>query len=294
MNTDAKQPLYIPLVLIFIQFLFGFNFITSKYSLMVMDPFGFSCVRFLIAGTSLLVISFFLKKRAYHFHKKHLFLIFLCGFTGVGLGQSLFMWGIKYSGAVNASIVSVSIPLFTLFVSFLRNQITLTQDKIIGIIGAVIGVLILKSESILHWENKSLLGDICLLMACLSLGVFISLSKDLFTDFPVTLGSALIFLVGGLLLIPLGSSYFEINRELLFQFPYLEAFLFSVFGGTLATYFLNNWVVRKVDPLKLSLFIYLQPVVAALFAYFLLGESITLYKIGASVIIFVSVLYSLK
>ena len=76
--------------------------------------------------------------------------------------------------------------------------------------------------------------------------------------------------------------------------PYFISIIFSVIGGTLMTYFLNGWVIKRVDPVKLSLFIYLQPVVASLIAYFYLGETLTAYKIIASVVIFGSVLLSLK
>lgn len=281
-------------VLVVIQVLFGVNFISSKFSLMVMDPFSFASFRFLVAGIVLGTYSFLFAKADKKLNAKMWKLIFLCALTGVAMGQSLFMWGIKFSGAINASVLSISIPLFTLLISYLRNQVQLNKFKIIGISGAFLGVLLLKSEDLLHWNSHSLIGDLCLLSACFSLGLFISLSKDLFSECSAMLGSSLIFLVGGTMLIPLGLGLQDIKFEMLFQNPYMISIIYSILGGTLMTYFLNGWVIKRVDPVKLSLFIYLQPIVASILAYMYLDESLTLFKIIASLIIFISVLVSLK
>ncbi len=262
---------------------------------MTMDPFSFSAFRFLLSGVVLGVYVMLFAKSETKLSKGVWKLIFLNALFGVAMGQSLFMWGIKLSGAINASVLAISIPLFTLLVSYLRKQVVLNKFKIIGIIGAFIGVAFLKSEDIVKMNTQNLIGDLCLLGACFSLGFFISISKDLYSQCSAKLGSSLIFLVGGAMLLPLGllmpASY---RPDLMIENPYLMSIIFSVIGGTLMTYFLNGWVIKRVDPVKLSLFIYLQPVVASLMAYFYLGESLTIYKVVASVVIFASVLLSLK
>lgn len=281
-------------VLIFIQILFGLNFITSKYVLEVIDPFSFTSFRFISAGIVLLFFGLAFDGSIKEIKLKTWGFIGLCTFFTVILGQSFFMFGIKYAGPVSASIYSITIPIFALLVSIARKQVKSNRYKVLGICGAVVGILIIKFNDIDAWNGPSGLGDLYLLLGCLSLSLSISYSKDLFALISAKLGTALIFLIGGTLLLPLGQEIGPITQRVLFSNPYFHCLLFSVLGGTLLTYLLTNWVIKKVDPFKLSIFIYLQPVITMFLAKLLFDENIGQVKILASLIIFSSVLLCLK
>jgi drug/metabolite transporter (DMT)-like permease len=55
---------------------------------------------------------------------------------------------------------------------------------------------------------------------------------------------------------------------------------------TLLTYFLNNWALAYAQPSQVAIAIYIQPVVAAAFAYFWLGTEITWRTVFSSLLIF--------
>ncbi len=46
--------------------------------------------------------------------------------------------------------------------------------------------------------------------------------------------------------------------------PLVSAVTFALIGGTLLTYGLNNWTLSKVRSSQVALFIYIQPVIAAM------------------------------
>jgi drug/metabolite transporter (DMT)-like permease len=75
-----------------------------------------------------------------------------------------------------------------------------------------------------------------------------------------------------------------------FSQHFWQFFVFSIVGATVITYFLNNWCLKRIESSKVALFIYIQPVVTAIVAYFTIGELITMRAIVASLVIFSGIL----
>ena len=71
-------------------------------------------------------------------------------------------------------------------------------------------------------------------------------------------------------------------------------FMFSVFGATLMTYFLINWSYKHLNPDVISIFIYLQPVVATVVAVNVLDESISAAQIVCALTLFFGVYLTAK
>jgi|GEM_PF-1986340 len=285
---EKLMPVFIAIILI--QILFGINFVTSKYVLSVMDPFTFTFFRFLLGGSILFGISSLLQTRK-SFSLKDLFKnkYLLMGIFSLFAGQLLFMLGLRYSSAFNASIISISIPIFTMIIAFFRNQISISSYKIAGLVLALCGAFILKASDFQE-GSISLGGDFFILFACLFFALHISISKDLFEKTPVLLGTSILFLISSIFVFPFIFIFGDITSILNISVtPYWEAGLFCLFGGTVSTYCLNNWAIKRVNPFKLSIFIYLQSVVAGLLGYHYLAEEITAPKVLASLLIFVAV-----
>ena len=70
--------------------------------------------------------------------------------------------------------------------------------------------------------------------------------------------------------------------------------VFSIFGATLLTYFLNNWALKRAPSGNVAIFIYLQPVVAGVIGYFFLKEVITMRMVICSGLILTGLLFSIS
>jgi drug/metabolite transporter (DMT)-like permease len=68
------------------------------------------------------------------------------------------------------------------------------------------------------------------------------------------------------------------------------AAVFAVLGATLMTYFLNFWALAHAKSSQVALYIYIQPVVAAVIAWLWQGEIPTPRTLAASVLIFLGML----
>jgi drug/metabolite transporter (DMT)-like permease len=74
----------------------------------------------------------------------------------------------------------------------------------------------------------------------------------------------------------------------------LGSAIFAVVGGTLMTYFLSNWALAHTHSTQVALFVYIQPVVAALFAWAWMGQPITPRMVASSGLVFVGVFLVLR
>lgn len=267
------------LTLIFIQILFGLNFVTSKYVLAHVDAWNFVLVRFLISGVTFFALLYlFPRLRGFaslKLEKKYLFWAIGLSILGFSLSQTLFLQGLKMTTATNTSILSTTIPLFTYVVAIARRKRQFDFVSLGGFILASIAILILKEVDQVSLGEGDLIGDTVVLLACLSIASFISYSRDFFMKVPSSVGTAYLFLFGAIFLLPfsIDSQSWEWLSELSSPL-FLSCLLFTIFGATLLTYFLSHWVIKKVSSEYLSLYIFLQPIVASLVGWAFLGETI--------------------
>jgi drug/metabolite transporter (DMT)-like permease len=96
----------------------------------------------------------------------------------------------------------------------------------------------------------------------------------------------------------LGISLVALPDWLHFQAPtfsssLLWAMAFSILGGTILTYFLNFWALAYARSSSVALFIYLQPIFAALLAWYAQGETPTPRTLLAGFMIFAGMLLAI-
>ena len=280
------------LLLTVVQILFGLNFVASKIVVGSWSATGFAAWRFIISGLFLLVVLKFIG-RSLHLERKHWKTLFLLSLFGLSISQCLFLWGLKNTTATNTSLISSTIPVFVFIINRIRKIGEWSKKKIFGLLLSFLGVLILRNIEDFSLSNQSFIGDIFVLLACVCLGGLISFSKDFYEDVNPLVGSAHMFWLGGVLLIPM---WYLFSQPLVpvFESSFNYALLYSIFGATCLTYLLNNIVLTKVDSDVVGLFIFLQPVVATSVAILFLGEILTVRMMISFALIALGVLFVIR
>ncbi len=275
------------ILLIIVQILFGVNFVASKIVVTSWSPFAFASLRFMASGVIILLVLKLMGKSIV-LKKEHWKSTFILAFVGFSLSQSCFLYGLSLTTATNTALISSTIPLFIFLINRFRGVGSWSKTKLIGLIVSFIGVLVLRKIENFSLSDQGMLGDLLVLAACSSLAMMISLSSDYFQKVDPIIGSAHMFWVGGLLLLPL----WLMNG---FTFPvdapagFYSSLLFSIIGATCLTYLFNNIALKRVDSDVVGLFIFLQPIVAAIFAYMTLGTQIEMRSLGAFLLILIGV-----
>lgn len=296
----AASPALITAALIAVQVLFGLNYVISKVVVTAFPPLVWASIRIIIAAVFMVGFALISRRpgspdlrRA---EDRKNFFIPLIGLSLLGMiiNQASFLVGLSRTTSTNSAVLNTMIPVFTLLIVTIRGQERLTIYKFLGFVLAFAGVLSLRRIEDFSLSDQTLIGDLLTLLNCLSYGLFLSFGKTFTERHDRVWTTAWLFLYGtfGLTLIALP----DYQRFVLPEFTPLlwGCMAFAVFGGTLATYFLNVWALSQTRSSSVALYIYIQPVIAAALAWVWWSEPISVRTLVSSGLIFLGMTLSLK
>ena len=220
---------------------------------------------------------------------KDIALLIVCSMVGIVGNQLLYVTGLSLTTAINATLLSTTIPVFTLFVSILFGYDRLSLRRLIGIMLAAVGVIYLVNPARADLSHQTTAGNLLLIGNSLLYAVYIVISKDLFERYGALNVITWIFLVGSVVTIPLGVySLQQENLSAIGTGVWLIVALIIIFP-TVGAYYLNAWALIKVPPSTVAVYIYLQPLIAFGIAPLLLGEQLSWRTGIATILIFAGV-----
>lgn len=214
----------------------------------------------------------------------------LCAVFGVAVNQLFFFEGLSRTTPINAGILMVVTPILVLVISniILREKITFL--KIAGIATGISGALfLLLAKGKGSFGNDTFLGDTFIFLNAASYAIYLVIVKPLmFKYHPVTV-MKWVFLLGLLMVLPFGFNEFSaITWNNIPSFIYYEIIYVIVFTTFLA-YLLNTYGLHHMNPSVVSIYIYLQPLLAAFIAVILGKDAIDFTKVISAVLIFTGV-----
>lgn len=279
--------------LILVQVLFGLNYVFSKVIVDNFPPLLWGSIRIILASAVMMTAAVLSGRKAPPRDRR--FFVPLIGFAllGIIINQSSFLVGLRMTTSTNSAVLNTLIPIFTLLVVTFRGQEPLTTTRVAGFVSAFLGVLVLRKVEEFTLSNKTFIGDLLTMLNCLSYAFFLSFSKKFLERNDRLWTTAWLFVYGSV-----GITALSVPSWPGFHWPVmtplmLGSMVFSVLGGTLATYFLNIWALAHARSSSVALFIYLQPMVAAVFAWAFFGQPITTRVVLASALILQGMLFSL-
>tara|TARA_B110000091_G_scaffold193132_1_gene217987 strand:- start:121 stop:1017 length:897 start_codon:yes stop_codon:yes gene_type:complete len=278
----------IALVLVSIATLiYGVTFTIAKDVMpLYVKPYAFILLRVSGATAVFWIAGLFVKsqKIAQQDYKK----IILAAFFGIALNMLCFFKGLSLTTPISASVMMVTSPIMVLIFSSILLKEKIVKIKIIGVFVGLIGtiLLIVYGNSSDDNTTNSTLGNFLVFVNAASYGLYLVLVKKLISKYnPITF-IKWFYLFGLILVIPFSFSEFtEISWTAMPTDICLKVG-FVILFTTCITYLFNIYGLSKLKPTTVSVFIYLQPVIATIFALFMGSDSLNLVKMGASVIIF--------
>lgn len=252
------------------------------------QPSGFILLR--VIGAVTLFSLFFFLFRYERVHRKDILKLAICGVFGVAINQLLFFEGLNLTTPINAAIIMTINPVLVIIMSGLILGEKINIRKGIGIALGLIGAstLILNGGS-LNSNTDFMLGNAFVFINAASYGLYLVLVKPLMQKYhPITV-MFYVFLFGLLYVLPFG--YTELIDVEWNHFPKKIIFevSFVVLCTTVIAYLLNSSALKYLNPSTVSIYIYLQPVLATLFAIFSAADSLDEMKIISASIIFIGV-----
>jgi drug/metabolite transporter (DMT)-like permease len=273
--------------------IFGFNIISCKQIALDgnITPMALFCLRSFGATLLFWIWSLFTAPRE-HIAPRDMGKVALASFLGLFMTRLSFLFAITQTTAIDASILATLSPIMTLIISaiFIRERIT--WSGVAGIALSVAGVLILIYHSVLlssGAESTSIWGIIGMVANCLCFASYVGIFKPLIQKYSVVTFMKWMFLFSSLMALPFAFSAFGASALAAVPRDVVWQVLYVVVGATFIAYFLIPIGQKRLRPVVVCMYTYVQPVIAMVIALALGLDRLTPLKILATLLVFAGV-----
>ncbi|ALU75751.1 multidrug transporter [Tenacibaculum dicentrarchi] len=270
--------------------IYGITFTVAKEVMpMYIKPFAFIVLRVAGATTVFWALGFFVNAKS--IEKSDYKKILITAFFGVGLNMLTFFKGLSYTTPISASVMMVTAPILVLIFASILLKERLMPRKIIGVIVGLVGAIILIAygSSANAAAKNIMLGNLLVFVNAASYAMYLVQAKKLIAKYHPIVFVKWLYLFGLLFVLPFGlSELMEVQWQIMPISIYLKAG-FVVLFTTCITYLCNLFALARLKPTTVSVFIYLQPVIASIYALMVGSDSFNTVKIVATLFIFLGV-----
>ena len=222
--------------------------------------------------------------------RKDLILMFFASMLGIVCNQGCFTFGLSLTSPVDASIITTTMPIFTLILAavFLREPVTRMKvgGLVLGSVGALLLILGTQSPSD---KASNLWGDVLCMSSQLSFACYLTVFKGLISRYSVFTLMKWMFTYAAVVFIPFSySDTMTTDFGALSFATWMQAAYVVLFG----TYFAYIFVVygqKNLRPTVVSMYNYMQPVVGSSVAVWMGLSSFGWDKALAAAMIFAGV-----
>ncbi len=270
-----------------VQLLYGLNYTFAKVVINENFVKPFALVFLRISGATILfwILGLFFRKEK--IETRDYFTFLLAAIFGVVVNMLLFLKGLELTSPIHAAVIVTITPIIILVLSSFMLSEKITKLKILGVfLGFCGGILLtLLGKSTRVGDNVPL-GNLFVFLNAISYSIYIIIIKKLTAKYHPFTFIKWLFLFGLVMVIPF--AYTETTEIQWHTFtPYIWfSIAFVVVGATFATYVLNPLALRSLKASTVGVFIYLQPVIAGVFAIIMGIDAVNPVKIIAMFLIF--------
>ena len=243
-------------------------------------------LRFIIAYVLLLVYCLMRGIRWLSASWRDELLMAALGVTGGSLYFLTENSSMNYTTTTNTSIIVSLCPLFaSAIIGLFYKTERLSGLQTFGTLMAALGVIVvvMNGHFVLHLSPR---GDLLAFAACLCWALYSLLMIPANARYDTVFVTRKVFFYGLLSMTPYYIRYPDLNLHLLFEQPQLLwNLLFLGCVASMLCFLTWNWVLKKLGAVVATNYVYLNPVTTIIFAWFLLGEPITLWFLLGSILI---------
>ena len=261
------------------------NFIAAKTGLLYLPPLAMASFRVVLAGVVMIPMYFSclrlgafseaaeLRRRG--FVARDLWTFAYLGFFGVTINQMCFTIGLHFTSVSHSAVIVGLSPIYILVLAVVFRLERATGHKVVGMLIALAGVVVLAAENGISTHSASMKGDAITMGGSVGFAMYGVLGKRVAARYDTLTMTAFTHFAGALIVLPLvireaRALYLAGQRQL--AWPAWGALLYmAVFSSALA-YVFYFWLLRYLEASQLSAFTYLLPVLATILGILWLGE----------------------
>lgn len=273
--------------------IFGFNIIVCKdlTSDGLIPPLGIFTLRSLGAGALFWLISLFMPHEKVD--RKDFPKIFIASMLGFFTCQITFLVGLPYITPMDCSIMTALAPIYTMIVAAIALKEPITFKKAGGVAISLAGViyLILSRSAIAGGAAQTTpFGIVMIVFNILSFSMYLGIFKPLIAKYSVVTFMKWIFLFSFCVAAPFSAKGLtEVNWAGIPSIQYAEL-AYLIICATFITYFLIPVAQKRIRPTIISMYSYVQPIIAISISIAIGMDVLTWQKVLAAAMVFSGVI----
>ena len=277
--------------------IWGGTFVMIKSALAFISPMMFVSIRFFVASVLLLPFVYPLFK---FISKKQLSEGFILG-VFLYIGFAVQTIGLQYTTATKSAFITGTFVLFTPILQTIIEKRIPTLGNILGVLLVTVGIIFLSSKENSLFSIFSELregfnfGDFLTLICAIFYAVYIVYLDKISANHNHRFLTFAQISVTGLLSIlsVIVFSLFQIEQiKIVLNTEVVIAILYTTLFATILTTSLQTKFQQSVTPTRASIIFSMEPIFAALTAYFFINEKLSNFGIVGAAFIFIGILTS--
>ena len=272
--------------------IFGVNIIVCKDLTggHLISPIAIFTLRSLGAGLLFWILSLFFPNEKVD--KRDYLKIFAAAFLGYFVTQLTFLMAIPDVTPMHCSIISSMSPIYTMFIAAFALKEPLSWQKAGGVALSLCGILFLIFSNAAGTSGVSeskLSGIFLMFLNSLSFSLYLGIFKPVIAKYSVVTFMKWIFLFSALMSLPLSFrevfsfEWVHIPSVQMWELGYLIVF------ATFMSYFLIPFGQKRIRPTLVSMYSYIQPIIATVISIILAMDILTWQKVLAAFMVFAGV-----
>ncbi len=270
--------------------IWGTTYLALRIGVTDFPAFLFSAFRLLAAGGILIIFMLIFGKLKFP-EWRVIRIQALAGFFMFTMGNGLVGWAEINVSSGLAAIISSTIPIWVILLNMKLSEDERPNFPIIaGLLIGLSGIVMIFGQHLNEFSNPSYrFGIIAMFIANLSWAggsVWIK-KKNQHTNLFLNAGLQMLF--GGLFLLPL-SVLFDDYSKFVFSAPVAYSLVYLILIGSIVAYICFTYAIKKLPVTVVSLYAYINPLVAVFLGWLILNEKFSL-KIFIAMLITVAGVY---
>lgn len=273
--------------------IFGVNIVSCKDMTAgdILSPMAIFCFRAIGAGAIFWLLSLFMApERIERGDYLRIFIASMLGFFGT---QMTFLIAIRLITPMESSIISSMSPVFTMFIAAVAVHEPVTARKVCGVILAFAGIIWLIISSEAHGGggegaqgSAHLIGLLLILANGILFSLYLGIFRPLITKYHVVTFMKWIFLFSLIVSLPFALPEIITEDYSSWTPSFTAELAFLIVCATFIAYFLIPVGQKRIRPTLVSMYSYMQPIIAIAISIYLGMDVLTVGKVIAAVMVF--------
>lgn len=278
------------LALISICIIWGTTFLALRIAVGSFPPFLFSALRQVVAGSTILFAALVFMKVPFPSFT-YVWQQAIAGFFMITIGNGLVAWAEITVPSGIAAILCSLMPIVVILINVSINREERPNALIIfGVLIGLIGIVMIFGENLSEFSNPAYVaGIVAIIIAVFGWAGGSVWVKKRNTESNIYMNAGLQMFFGGLwLFVP--SVLFENYSNIVLTPQAVYPFIYLVVFGSIIAYVAYSYALRNLPMTVVSLYAYINPLVAVLLGWLVLDEKLN-KQIGFAFVITVAGIY---